>query len=236
MKDTMFKPRQISAERKALADAIANITERKARIAATSAAYEQAREHHTACYTRLDEAQKVLEGVQDALTEHAIAKAQGTAGQAPMTLSEARRAVDDAEADLEAASAAKERLKIAAEDAAAGMWLPETNVKKVAANVVAALPEVQKIVDSFQRLQRELIEAGATIKWLSDIGAVSLENVKTEAGYVFSPAKRAVVALETAPSFWAVETSGRTAAFERLAVFFHALQTDPDATTVLPAP
>jgi len=115
------------------------------------------------------------------------------------------------------------------------MWLPEKGVKQAAANVIAALPEVQKIVDSFQHLQRELIETGCTIKWLAEIGAVSMENV-TQGSCSFSPAKRAIAALESAPAHWNVETTGRSAAFERLAVFFHALQTDPDAIAALPTP
>lgn len=195
-------PRTLSPAREALAAAIGYHAERQSEIAAANKALDAAIAAWRTARDARDAAARVLEGARDAATTFLIAKANGTAGTAPVSIHEARASLERAESDLVAAGEVKEALEDKATDLQRYADVRDDKVASAAAAAMRDEPAVLALVADVLRLQSELVEKGAALMFLVGNGAVHLDNVPTPRGSEFSPARKAVARLDQMPRAW----------------------------------
>jgi hypothetical protein len=224
-----------SPERAQLAHAIARAADATARRAALGQAAQTANSDVLRAISAAEAAEAVLAEAQGNTARYMVDKALGTAGAAPMTISQARAAAIRAQDHLEECRATRAALKseldagdnglaaMLVSDAAVAVLRSETRERAVAlAAEVAAL-------------QQKLVERGSALTWLAKEGVFPMAN-----GRPADDATRSTVwRLEVSPSQWEMGSTVRNAhAFavptgaNALEAAFAALKLD--ATTPLP--
>ena len=172
----------LSAERAALATAVTGLAEHNARLAATKAALDQVQERVYAARRRHEAAEAaVAKAKADAVT-HLVDVAAGRAGEAPVTVRDARRAAEDAADELETLRAATTRLETELRGLQDARTFREMAARRAAAAVLAATPEAAELVERVAWLQRELVDAGSALAWLFSESAVPAAVAGTARG------------------------------------------------------
>ncbi|GAN81468.1 hypothetical protein [Acidocella aminolytica] len=219
--------------RQALATALAEYRELLGQIEAQNNAEAAAQRQIETYRNAMYEAQGRLDQAQEDAAEYMLAQATGRAMERPVTAPQARADLEAAKSNMEAAKAAEAELKRQGAHLPQSLQWRKEKLTKAAAAVVADLPEPVRLVERFQQLQREILETGHAIMWLSSVGALDMGRVEVQGEYgkmlEFSAAEKAINALTQTPGQWKVEQTDRGADFERLAIFYDALQRDPDA-------
>ena len=220
-----------ASERADLSAAMAAYREVEAEVNKASAVMATAADQTATARQALAEAMRALGDAEERGDVYGHAIADGDTLQLPRTISEASAEVDAALAILRRAKASEEALQHRFRHLPQSESYCARKLREAAGKVVGALPEMPMLVEDFERLQSELIAKGLLIKWLADIGALSLKNVETDKGSEHSPARRVLDYLENSAIFGIIKAPvTRAADTERLAIFYHALQTDAAAT------
>ena len=183
-------------ERAALAHAIAAHAAAVANVQATNDAGERA---SYAVYDAQAVVATALEGVneaREATVHHLIAVAGGDTGPAPRTERQARDALADAEAALDAARAARDALKGRLPGAEQARDRAARNRTDAARAVIAAetADHAAALAAEVEALQRDALRKGAALRWLVNAGAVPLvQQVGFMHGKAADDATRAAV-------------------------------------------
>ena len=156
----------LSLERTALAAAIERHAAYLAERDAANRAEGPAEDAVTAAHRAVEAAQQAVERAPADAGRYLIAKAQGTAGEAPRTIRQARDALTDAEDALEAAIAARDAVK--AEAARLATSWTDTVVTRAAKAVLQAEGHdaARAVAAEVIRLQHDLVRAGQTLAFL----------------------------------------------------------------------
>jgi hypothetical protein len=234
MKDTMFKSRQTSAERKALADAIAIRDTARADLDAVQRAAGSwdapARVAVRKAEAKLAAAPEAIEQARQAAAVYLVEQASD-AGTPPATsIADARRDEQTARDELEAAKSALAILQSKIGPAETELRWKEGHVTTAIQALLRASPEVAAVLAEVERLQAALWESGAVLMLLSRENGLDEANVQT-APLVseFSPAKRALTRLQQLPVSWGFPPSAPTAAWSQAIAALRS-----DANAVLP--
>ncbi len=174
-------------ERAALAHAIAAHAAAVAKVAATEDAGTCASHAVWAAQTAVTTAQEGVSEARDATVQHLIDVASGGTGPAPRTERQARDAVADAEAALDAARAARDALKGRLPEAQADRDRTARKRTDAARAVIAAETTgyAAALVGEVEALQRRSMAQGAALRWLVSAGAVP---VVTAVGFIHGQA------------------------------------------------
>jgi hypothetical protein len=180
-----------------------------------------------AARSKAAEAAAGVEAATAAAADYAVAVAGGTAGEAPVSIKVARAAVTDAADEVAAAQAAvptiEARLAEAENDA---RWTRQRR-HDAAVAVLAASPEVARLVAELDRLQHEMITLTDAFVWLERQRAIA-RKVRTD---MFDqpavPAGRVYLRINSPPMRWDLRDEALASpAWERA---FEALKLDADA-------
>ena len=183
-------------ERAALAYAIAAHAAAVANVQATNDAGERA---SYAVYDAQAVVATALEGVneaREATVHHLIAVAGGDTGPAPRTERQARDALADAEAALDAARAARDALKGRLPGAEQARDRAARNRSEAARAVIAAEAAgyAAALAEEVEKLQAAALRKGAALAWLTNIGAFPVvKQVGPVFGKPADPRIRAIV-------------------------------------------
>ena len=155
-----------SPEREALASAIVKRNAAAARVQAIKAAQETADRNVLGARRAVEVAEQNIQSAKAAAARHLTDVAMGRDAAAPMSIRQARSALQDANDELEAAEAARAALgKETVEVRAAHASLDALNVhvQDVARAVVAADPLPRTMADRREKLWREVAELSAAL-------------------------------------------------------------------------
>jgi hypothetical protein len=234
-----------SPERAALAHAIAAAADASARKAALVNAGATADAEVRAARRAVEAATEAIETAKSNAARHLTDVALGTAGEAPLSIRQARAAAIEAADHLEACLAAREALN--AERVEGKGWSAENSRLDVEAAAVAVIRAEMAargvaLVAQVARLQRELVARGSALQWLSKAGVFPRSGRSDDNGYGEPAAdeniRHTVWRMESTPSQWAIADTLHAAPFaiptggQRWAAAFEALKCD--ASTVLP--
>ena len=185
-----------TAERAALAHAIAAHAAAAAHVRATDEAGQRASEAVYSAQETVTAAQEGVAAAREAMVNHMVAAAGGNAGPAPQTEREARVILTDAEAALDASRAARDALKgrlpkaEEARDRAA-------RVRSEAARAVIAAEAADHaaaLAGEVDELQATALRKGAALAWLLKVGALpAVQQVGAMFGKPADPRIRAIV-------------------------------------------
>ncbi|MGI4801023.1 MAG: hypothetical protein ACRYG8_44755 [Janthinobacterium lividum] len=228
----------LSAERVALAEAIAAHVDLQARRAATSVAIGTASEAIWNARSRVDAAPELMERAKANYAQHLADAARGVPGMPPQTLREARNAATDAQDDLDVAKATRDALQAEMERLDGLAYRFKENVEKAALAVVGteAASLAQTMAAELMRLQQEMHAAGQALLWLTGTAKVLpvIEQHGGNYGRVADDATRqAIRRLHNPPAGWDTSLPRMWSdAAESWRAAFAALQVD--ATAPLP--
>lgn len=174
-------------ERAALAYAIAAHAAAVAHVNATDDASTRATSAVWDAQAALTAAQASVIEARDATVQHLIEVASGGTGLAPRTERQARDAVADAEAALDAARATRDALKGRLPDAEADRDRTARKRTDAARAVIAAeaAGHATALAVEVEALQRQSLAQGAALRWLVSAGAVP---VITAIGFIHGQA------------------------------------------------
>lgn len=168
---------------------------------------------------------------------HALARATGSAGEAPPTVQEARAALSAAQDGLAIARGARDGLVAAIDEAARVLEQAMRRVEVAARAVVAseACRAAQAAVAEVEQLQNALVMSGGRLLWLSRSGALPvIENHGPMFGQVRDDRTRAAISrLSSPPDQWRELLAQNDGAAAWIAAFEALLV---DAATPLPSP
>lgn len=225
-----------TAEREALATAIARRAAAEARFERTQAAAERASELGREALGRLDRVERDLADARATAPRQMVEALLSGAepGVSPVQRYEAELA--DAREQRDQAREAGAALRQEVEDARVALDRARDHVRRCAAAVVAVSTAVIAVIERAEQAQQAMIETGAELRALVRAGVLTYRTPApggwiTDEGEFERRARRAVQRLDTAASGWlgvAREGSG-TASWAR---WLDALMVDPDA----PAP
>jgi hypothetical protein len=210
-----------SPERAALAHAIAAAADAGARRVALERAAQAANSDALKAIQTVEAAEAALGEAQGNTAKHAVDKALGNAGAAPLTVREARAAVIEAQDHLEECRATRAALK-AELYASANRW-SALSVEDAAKAVLRAEMQQRAIALAAEvaQLQKDLVSKGSTLQWLSNKGVLPNADeatIRNTVARLERPAAEwAIGTVRYATSVW--EPTGRLkweAAFERL--------------------
>ena len=161
----------LSPERTALAAAIEKHAAYLAECDAASRAEGLAEDVVYRARRAVDAARPAVEQAQAEAGRYLVAKAQGTAGEAPRTIRQARDALTDAEDTLEAAIAARDAVK--AEVARLTTSWTDTAVTRAAKAVLQAERHAaaRAVAAEVIRLQHDLVRVGQVLAFLVEAQA-----------------------------------------------------------------
>jgi hypothetical protein len=148
------RPDQKSPQRKRLADAIARHVVAKKRIADTEAAARRLMEQRGALRTTFNNSKAAV----------AIAE-----NEAPLTASDARRAADQAEADLAAAQEASRALDRELEIERSELETAKWGVNAAVRAVLEAAPEMRALCEAFVEAKRRFSELRVAMNHIVDV-------------------------------------------------------------------
>ena len=224
----------LSAERVALAEAIAAHVDHQTQRAATSAAISTASDAIWDARRRVDAAPELMERAKANVAQHLVDTARGVAGAPPQTIRDARNAVTDAEDDLDAAKASRDALQAEMERLDGKAYFRKAAVEKAARAVLHAEAEATAcaLAAELHRMQQAMVALGDTVEWLAGAGAFTV--VEQHGGSYGRPDDEAVRMtlnrLHSPPSSW--KGLAQPEAAVRWAAALAALQVD--ATAPLP--
>ncbi len=180
---------------------------------------------------RQDQAEADLECAKQGSAAFLIAQATGEQAEAPTSITDARRELDEARDAYDVARATREGLPPAVEKARHALDFARSRLTKAAVIVLREAPAVLETLADVERLQRELVERGLALEWL--MGASVFPE--TRAAEDFFPgaveperARTAYRRLQSPPQFWNGLRHDGTAQ-QRWQAAFDALMQDADA-------
>ena len=232
----------LSAERVALADAIAAHVDLQARQAATSAAIRTATEATWDARRRLDAAPELVERAKVNVAQHLADMARGVGGTPPQTIREARDAVRDAEDDLDVAKASHDALQAEMGRLDERAYFVKSAVEVAARAVISAeaADTARAMAAELTRLQHQVYTTGLALEWLTTTGRALpvIERHGGMFGRVVDDAIRDTVqCLHEPPVAWGRRVHGMSDGAAPWVAAFAALQLDATAPLPLvPAP
>jgi hypothetical protein len=223
-----------SAERAALGHAIARAADANARRKALETAAQAAGADVLKAIAAAEAAEEGIQEAQAGATRHLIDKARGVSGPVPLTVREARAAAIAAQDDLDEARQNREALRAELDRGDNGLaaLLVSDAAKKVVQAEMAGRGAA--LAAHVERLQREIVEVGSSLRWLVNAGAFPMEH-----GRPSDPGIRhAVDRLNSAPTAWeitgicGIESFAHPIGAQKMQAAFEALLRDANA--VLP--
>lgn len=225
----------ISAERAALAEAIARLTEMRAQLDATATAIDTARPAVWEAMRVVDAAPELVETAKANAAIYLQQQARGLAPERPQTIREARNAVADAQDTLDTARAAVAALEAEMDRIRGRLPLAEEAVRRTARAVLHVEAEATAcaLAAELAAAQRALVILGDTVEWLAGAGAfTTTEQHGSRYGLPEDDVIRMTLTrLQTPPRAWNGLALAQPAAAVWIAAFA-ALQAD--ATASLP--
>lgn len=143
---------QISPEREKLAAAIKKLKEKNDELAACADDWET----RARLRERVEEAKKTLEAAKVAAVQFAIDQARGCAGDPPLSVKEARQALQDLEDQLAVSETMRDALKARADELSKEVGWAKISLESAVLGVCRASPEVLAIYEQLMTLQRTL--------------------------------------------------------------------------------
>jgi hypothetical protein len=187
-----------------LAAAIEARNERRRNIEAATRALEQATAGVSEAKRKLEAAETAVEGAKIAEARHLTDVAAGRGGTPPQTIRQAKDALEDAQDDLAAREAAQTALTTELANLERHSELPELRVREAAVAVPGLSPAIPPPLDDLRKLQHQLYDRGAELRYLVRCGAVSVAPLDT--GDLHRPAtnpfKPADMLFSAAPVGW----------------------------------
>ena len=165
-----------SPARADLAIAIAARDALQADVDRLKAAEEPLEQAQRDAWRAITAAKEAVEAAQISATEYVLAKASGNASAAPMTTRQARDALADAEDADASVKAAQAKRRAELDAAEMSLGFAREKVKKAVAAVMREHPDLPALVGRIDKLQRELLEAAATLALLIDNRAIELSE------------------------------------------------------------
>jgi chromosome segregation ATPase len=154
-----------SPERQALAAAIAVHAQLSVEIEAIEDAHEGATQTVYAARHAVEGAEKAIEEAKTNAADFLTNTLLGTGGTAPLTIKQARAALQDAEDELAAALAAREALRKKLEAVKARPGFAENKIKECALAVIATEAPIAEIVARREKAYREFVDAENVLQW-----------------------------------------------------------------------
>jgi hypothetical protein len=223
-----------SAERAALAHAIAAAADAGARRSALEQASKAANSAVLAAIASAEAAEAALEEAGPLAVKHVVDKALDNAGAAPLTIGQARAAVIQAQDALEEARATRAALKSELDRADTGL---SALLVQDAARAVIRSEMQQRAVALAARvaeMQRQLVVTGSALEWLAGADVFPKKNGKPADDAI----RHAVWRMGSTPGQWVMTTTPQEKPFAQPVgaiawqAAFEALKRDP--TTPLP--
>lgn len=231
----------LSAERAALAAAIANLAELRTKQAATGMAIGTAQPLVWAAVNALDAAPELVERAKANAAIFLREQAQGLSPVPPQTIREARNLVADAEDALEAARAAVTALEAERDSLNGRVPMAEDAVRRAARAVLHAEAEGRAcaLAAELAAMQRAMDALGDTVEWLASAGALTV--VERPGGSYGRPEDETIRMtlnrLHSPPDSWHGLARSQPSPAAEWAAAFAALQVDATAPLPLvPAP
>lgn len=196
----------LSAERTALAEAIAYATELRAQLLATHSAYDTARPVVWAAVEVLDAAPELVERAKANAAIYLQQQARGLAPEPPQTIREARNLVADAQDALDAARAAVTALEAERDRLQGRLPYAEDAVRKAARAVLHAEAggAACALVAELAAMQHAMAALGDTVEWLAGAGAFTV--IDRPGGHYGKPeddaVREAIGRTHSPPSTW----------------------------------
>jgi hypothetical protein len=223
-----------SAERAALAHAIANAADAGARRVALERASQNANTDVLRAIQATEAAEAALAAAQGNTIRHVVDKALGTAGAAPVTIREARSAVIEAQDHLEECRGIRAALKaeMDVDDAGLSAFLVNDAAKAVIRSEMRE--RAVALAGRVAKMQREIVAAGSGLEWLSRAGVFPERNGAPADENIRHTVSRMELALQQ----WAIGTVQYATSFaqplgaQRWQAAFEGLKRD--ATAALP--
>ncbi len=232
----------LSAERVALADAIAAQVDLAARRAATSAAIGPASEAIWAAHSRVDAAPKLIERAKANCAQHLADVARGVGGTPPQTIREARNALTDAQDDLDVARATRDALEAELKRLDSRDYFVKNAVEEAARAVISAeaADTAKAMAAELTRLQHQVYTTGLALEWLTTSGR-ALPAIERHGGMFGRVAddtiRNTIQCLHEPPVAWDRRVHGMSDGAAPWVAAFAALQVDATAPLPLvPAP
>ncbi|MGI4945164.1 MAG: hypothetical protein ACRYHQ_32150, partial [Janthinobacterium lividum] len=198
-----------SAERAALAVAIASHAELQARCNAAYKARDTADRAIWAARECLDAAPELIERAKANAAKALVDGALGVASPTSQSIREARNVLQDAEDELEAAEASRAALRTEEDSLGRAMLWSQSKVQIAAEAVVRAeaANAAQALAAEVVRLQDEMLRQGQALEWLASRGALPVvEEHGSLHGQVRDPGVRiAIERMMAAPFRWNLE-------------------------------
>ena len=154
-----------SPERQALAAAIEASAQLSVEIEAIEGAHEGATQSVYAARHAVEDAEKAIEDAKTNAADFLTKKLLGTAGAAPLTIKQARAALQDAEDELVAAQAAREALRQKLSAMEKRPSFAESKIKECALAVIAAEAPIADFVARYERANCEFTDAARILQW-----------------------------------------------------------------------
>lgn len=226
----------LSAERTALAEAIANVTELRAQFDGTTTAIGPAESVLWAAVEGLDAAPELVERAKANAAIYLQQQARGLAPELPQTIREARNQVADAQDAVDAARAAVTALKAETDRIKGRLPWAEEVVRCTARAVVhvEAGATAFALAAELAAAQRIVVALGDTVEWLAGAGAFTM--IEQHGGNYGRPAddtvRMTLTRLQSSPHSWNALAPAQPSATAGWVAAFAALQLD--ATAPLP--
>lgn len=177
--DNVSTQPQRSPEREALHRALAARDDAQRRVTAIRQAQEQALSQARTARDTLERAEAGVQVAKTQAARHLVDSALGKAGPTPVTLREARQAVQDARDDVEAAEAAQADLEQQLKAAESKFNLARVVFDRAYREALSADPAVNSLLDEKEALTAKLLDIDAALCILAGAGGVPHAGVVT---------------------------------------------------------
>jgi chromosome segregation ATPase len=166
------KPPARSAVREALAAAIERHERAKRELAATEEALDTCRGTARDAESALERAAAAIEEAKANAARHLTDTALGRAGEAPVSIRQARANYQNAQDDYDSAIAAKGALAAKLKEAESELYWAQTKLNEGVAAAVKTDPAIRKLVVDGMAAHQELANHFAASAWLSSKGLI----------------------------------------------------------------
>jgi chromosome segregation ATPase len=162
-----------SPEREALAAAITRHAEAEQRLAATKRAMESSASAILQARTNLKKAAGAVEQAKTDAASYLTAQMLGSAGDAPLTIKQARAALQDAEHELADVQASRAALERAHADAEGSLAVASVSLEGAQREVVRTDPATQRLIADFDTAHRCYVDLKRALEFVDRVYGLS---------------------------------------------------------------
>jgi len=164
-----------SAERATLAAAIERRESLRRLIVANIAAQDTAFDQMVNAKSVIEKAKGAIETAEAAAATNLANRLMGATGEPPLSVRDAKLALQDAEDELESVQAARKVLEEQERIAQSDLEWTERSVTEKAKDVIRSAEAVAGLIADFETVQRHFVEKKAAVEWLVRNGVVPNE-------------------------------------------------------------